>query len=109
MYWFFLIFFIFISLFLVLLILLNPGKGCSNTFNLDTKNNTKFFSGISNNSFMTNIISIFSFLFLLISLILCNINSKKMETDFLLEDSIKNEIQNEAVLDKKSSSSDIPY
>ncbi|CAL4326438.1 preprotein translocase subunit SecG [Buchnera aphidicola] len=109
MYCFFLIFFIFISLSLIFLILLQPGKGFSNTFNVNNKNNAKSFSGISSNSFITNIISIFSFLFLLTSVILCNINNRKMEPDFFLENSTKNNIHNKIILDKKLSNSDIPH
>ncbi|AHG60009.1 preprotein translocase subunit SecG [Buchnera aphidicola] len=109
MYLFFLFFFIFISIFLIFFILLQPRKGFNNTLNFNSKNNIKFFSGIGTNNFVTNIIGIFSFLFLLISIILCNINNRKMEPDFLWEDHTKNIIAKKPILDKKLFHSDIPH
>ncbi|QIQ41964.1 MAG: preprotein translocase subunit SecG [Buchnera aphidicola (Microlophium carnosum)] len=108
MYLFFLIFFIFISVSLIFFILLQPGKGLNNTVHLNTKNNIKFFSDIGTNNFITNIIRIFSFLFLVTSIILCNINNRKMDSDFFLQDNNKKTITKKHFLNEKMLNSDIP-
>ncbi|QCI17773.1 preprotein translocase subunit SecG [Buchnera aphidicola (Acyrthosiphon lactucae)] len=108
MYLFFLTFFIFVSVSLVFFILLQPGKGLNNTVHLNTKNNIKFLSGIKTNSFTTNIIRIFSFLFLVTSIILCNINSKKINSNFFWEDNNKKTITKKNFSNKKILNSDIP-
>ncbi|QCI19940.1 MAG: preprotein translocase subunit SecG [Buchnera aphidicola (Brevicoryne brassicae)] len=109
MYLFFLIFFIFVSLSLIFLILLQPGKGLNNTLNSNTTSNIKLFNNIGTNSFITNIISVLSFLFLIISIVLCNINNRKMDVDFFLEDNKKNITKHESILEKKSLNLDIPH
>ncbi|WAI11577.1 MAG: preprotein translocase subunit SecG [Buchnera aphidicola (Macrosiphum albifrons)] len=108
MYLFFLIFFIFISISLIFFILLQPGKSLNNTIHLNTKNNGKFFSGAGTNNFITNIIRILSFLFLATSIILCNINSKKIDSDFFWENNHQKTVTKKHLLNKKFLSSDIP-
>ncbi|QCI18349.1 preprotein translocase subunit SecG [Buchnera aphidicola (Aphis nasturtii)] len=80
MYLFFLVFLIFISVCLNFLILLQPGKNVSNIIHSNTSTNIKFFNNFRNNSFATNIIRLCACLFLIISLILCNINDKKINS-----------------------------
>jgi len=109
MYLFFLIFFIFISISLIFLILLQPGKGLNNRVHINTKNNIKFVSGIGANSLTTNIIRIFSCLFLVISIILCNINSRKMDADFFWQDNTKKTVTKNYFSNKKILNSDIPH
>ncbi|ACL30181.1 preprotein translocase subunit SecG [Buchnera aphidicola str. APS (Acyrthosiphon pisum)] len=108
MYLFFLIVFIFISFSLIFFILLQPGKGLNNTVHSHTKNNIKFFNSIGTNNFITKIIKILAFFFLLISIILCNINSKRIDSDFFWEDNQNNTITKKHVLDKKKLNLDIP-
>ncbi|WAI18467.1 MAG: preprotein translocase subunit SecG [Buchnera aphidicola (Acyrthosiphon caraganae)] len=108
MYFFFLCFFIFVSFSLVVLILLQPGKGLNNTVHFNTNNNIKFFNGPGTNSFITNIIRIFSCFFLVISVILCNINNRKVDSDIFWEDNNKKIITQTHASDKKILNSDIP-
>lgn len=85
MYLFFLVFLIFISICLNFLILLQPGKGTSDMMHSNTFSNIKLFNSFRSNSFAINIIGLCSGLFLIISLILCNINDKKINSS-LFED-----------------------
>lgn len=109
MYLFFLIFFIFVSVSLIFFILLQPAKGLNNTVHFNTKNNIKFFSGIAANNLITNIIKIFSCLFLVISIVLCNINSKKINSDVFWEDNYKKIAIKNNSSNKKMLNSDIPH
>ncbi|QCI25014.1 preprotein translocase subunit SecG [Buchnera aphidicola (Rhopalosiphum padi)] len=95
MYLFFLIFLILISFSLIFLILLQPGKGFNNTIHLNTSNNLNFFNNIGNGSFIKNVIGVFSGFFLILSIVLCNINDKKVNSDVFLENSIQKKIVNE--------------
>lgn len=108
MYLFFLIFFIFISVSLIILILLTPEKGINNTTYLNINNNATSCRSIKKNSLITNIIRLFSFLFLLITIILCNINNRKIDSDFFLEHNTPTTITKEYSSDKKILNSDIP-
>lgn len=108
MYLFFLIFFILISFSLMFLILLQPGKGFNNTLNSNAISNMKLFNNIGTNNFITTIISILSILFLVISIILCNINSGKADIDFFLENS-KNTNKHKSILAKKPLNFNIPH
>ncbi|UPT14727.1 preprotein translocase subunit SecG [Buchnera aphidicola] len=81
MYLFFLVFLIFISIFLNFLILLQPGKNVSNIIHSNISTNIKFINSFRGNNFITNIIGLCAFLFLIISLILCNINDKKINSN----------------------------
>ncbi|CAL4324097.1 Protein-export membrane protein SecG [Buchnera aphidicola (Protaphis terricola)] len=85
MYLFFLICLIFIAFCLNFLILLQPGKNINDTMHINASNNFKLFNNFRNNNFITNIIGLFACLFLIISLILCNINDKKINSN-LFED-----------------------
>ncbi|ALD15319.1 hypothetical protein IX46_01955 [Buchnera aphidicola (Aphis glycines)] len=78
MYLFFLVFLIFISICLNFFILLQPGKNVSNIAHSNISTNNKLFNSFRGNSFTTNIIGLCACLFLIISLILCNINDKKI-------------------------------
>jgi len=102
MYLFFLMFFIFVSISLIVLILLQPGKGLNNTVNLNMKNSIKFSNNIG-----TNIIGAFSCFFLIISIILCNINTRKIDSDFFSEDA--GNIIKQSFSNKKILNSDIPH
>jgi preprotein translocase subunit SecG len=104
MYLFFLMFFIFVSIALIVLILLQPGKGLNNIVNLNTKNNVKFSNNIG-----TNVIGVFSCFFLIISIILCNINSRKIDSDFFLEDNSNNTVMKKSFSNKQILNSDIPH
>lgn len=108
MYLFFFIFFILISVFLIFLIVLSPGKGLNNSSNFNTAQNIKFFSHFGKQNFITNIITTLSFLFLIFSIVLCNINNRKIDADFFLKDHVQNSQTNESLLEKKSLNSDIP-
>ncbi|QCI23906.1 preprotein translocase subunit SecG [Buchnera aphidicola (Macrosiphoniella sanborni)] len=109
MYVFFLVFFIFISISLIVLILLQPEKGLNNTIYSNVKNNVKSLRYVEKNSFIINIIRIFSCLFLLITIILCNIKNRKIDSDFFLEDNTKKTIIKEYSSDKKILNSHIPH
>ncbi|QCI17196.1 preprotein translocase subunit SecG [Buchnera aphidicola (Aphis helianthi)] len=98
MYLFFLVFLIFISIFLNFLILLQPGKNVSNIIHSNTSNNIKLFNSVRSNNFVTNIIGFCACLFLIISLVLCNINDKKINSS-LFEDN--NDVVNEKILKLK--------
>lgn len=89
MYLFFLIFLILISFSLILLILLQSGKGFNNNVCLSTSNNFKFFNSFSNGSFLKNFIGIMACFFLIISIVLCNINDKRVNSDVFLENKQK--------------------
>ncbi|ANZ22584.1 preprotein translocase subunit SecG [Buchnera aphidicola (Diuraphis noxia)] len=99
MYLFFLVFFILISFFLIFLILSQSGKGLHNTLNIT--NNVKYFNNIGTNNFITNIISVLTCIFFIISIILCNINTRKMDIDFFIEKNVKNIETNESILKNK--------
>ncbi|AYN24690.1 preprotein translocase subunit SecG [Buchnera aphidicola] len=88
MYLFFLIFLILISFSLIFLILLQPGKGFNNTVHLNASNHLNFFNNIGNSSFIKNTIGFFAGFFLIFSIILCNINDKKVNSDVFLENNI---------------------
>jgi len=100
MYLFCLILFILVSLSLICFILLQPGKAFNNTSNINLINNVKLFNSVSGNSLITNIILILSSLFLIISIILCNINNRKVDIDFFLEDNKQNIKKNTSLLEK---------
>ncbi|QCI21672.1 preprotein translocase subunit SecG [Buchnera aphidicola (Hyadaphis tataricae)] len=109
MYVFFLTCFIIVSICLIFLILLQPGKGINNFSNSDTINNIKVFNNIRANNFITKIIAFFTFLFLMISIILCNVNSiHDIENNFFLEDSTTKIIKNKPLIEKKSFHSELP-
>ena len=101
MYLFFLIFLIFISISLNFLILLQPGKGAGDIMHSNTLANIKLFNSFRNNSFSTNIIGLCAFLFLIVSLILCNINDKKINSSFFTD-------HHERIVNKKTLNSEIP-
>jgi len=109
MYLFFLIFFIVISISLIFLILLQPAKGPNNTVHSNLKNNVKCFNSIGTNTLITNIIRIFSCLFLVISIILCNINSRKIDSDLFWKDDYKKTVEKNHFSNKKMLHSDIPH
>lgn len=109
MYWFFLVFFFLVSISLIFLILLQPAQGLNSTSYSNIKNHDKIFQCIKQNSFLINIIRILAFLFLIISIILCNINNKIIESNFFLEDDTKQTIMKTDSVDKKILNSDIPY
>jgi len=94
MYLFFLFFLILVSFSLIFLILLQSGKGLNNTTHLNTSNNIGFVNGAGNNNFIKNIIGVFASFFLILSVVLCNINDKKVNSDVFLEDSKQNNILN---------------
>lgn len=85
MYLFFLFLLILISFSLIFLILLQPGKGFNNTTYLNTSNYIKLFNNSKNSSLIKNIIGFFASFFLIFSIILCNINDKKVNSDVFLE------------------------
>ncbi|AWH90416.1 preprotein translocase subunit SecG [Buchnera aphidicola (Melanaphis sacchari)] len=85
MYLFFLSFLIMISIVLIFLILLHPGKGINNAVHLNSSGTVKLFNIIGNNNFITNTISLFVCFFLIISIVLCNINDKKIHVDYFGE------------------------
>ena len=95
MYLFFLIFLIFISFSLIFLILLQSGKGFNNTIHLNTSNNFNFFNSIGSGGFIKNIIGFFAGFFLIFSIILCNINDKKVNSDVFLEKNTQKKTINE--------------
>lgn len=83
MYLFFLIFLIFISICLNGLILLQPGKSASDMMHPSTFSNIQLFNSFRSNNFITNIVGLCACLFLIVSLILCNINDKKINSSLL--------------------------
>ncbi|CAL4324169.1 preprotein translocase subunit SecG [Buchnera aphidicola] len=85
MYLFFLIFLVLISFSLIFLILLQSGKGFSNNIHLNTSNHFKIFNSFRNGGFLKNSIGVIACCFLIISIILCNINDKKVNSDFFLD------------------------
>ncbi|WP_422667294.1 preprotein translocase subunit SecG [Buchnera aphidicola] len=85
MYLFFLVFFMLVSIFLISFILLQPGKGFNHSTYLSSKNNLTLFGNMHRNNLITKIISILSCLFLVISVILCNINNSKIKKNFFWE------------------------
>ncbi|QCI18915.1 preprotein translocase subunit SecG [Buchnera aphidicola] len=110
MYLFFLIFLIFISIFLNFLILLKPGKNVNDMMYSNTSNNIKLFNSFRNSSLSTNIIGCFACLFLIVSLILCNINDKKMNINFF--ENHNDNILNEKILNSKKNetlNTEIPH
>lgn len=110
MYLFFLIFFVFISISLISLILLQSGKGLSNITYSNTRNNIKSCNSTGTNNVMTNIVGIFSCLFLVISIVLCNLNNKINDSDRFWENNKKNNTINKSTsfLNKKVLHGDIP-
>ncbi|AEO08166.1 preprotein translocase subunit SecG [Buchnera aphidicola] len=109
MYWFFLVCFIFISISLIFLILLQPVQELNSTIYSSIKNNDTVFRCVKQNSFLINIIRILACLFLIISMILCNINNRIIESNFFLEDDAKQTTMKTDSIDKKILNSDIPY
>ncbi|QCI24438.1 preprotein translocase subunit SecG [Buchnera aphidicola (Muscaphis stroyani)] len=107
MYLCFLVFFIFISFSLISFILLQPGKSLNNTVHLNSKNNINLFKSFGRGNLITNIISVLSCLFLITSIVLCNINNSTTNLDFLKNDHKKN-ILNNLLSDKKEQISEIP-
>lgn len=99
MYLFFLIFLIFVSILLNFLILLHSGKNASDIISPNTLTNIKLFNSFRGNSLSSNIIGLCAFLFLIISLILCNINDKKINLNFINDD--HNELLNKKTSDLK--------
>jgi len=97
-------FFVFISISLIVLILLQPGKALNSATNLNSKNNIKFSNNIG-----VNIIAVFSCLFLFVSIILCNINNKKIDSDFILTDISKSTVLQKSLRNKTTLNSDIPH
>ncbi|QFQ32549.1 preprotein translocase subunit SecG [Buchnera aphidicola (Aphis fabae)] len=110
MYLFFLVFLIFISICLNFLILLQPGKGVSDIIHSNTLTNIKLFNSFRSNSFATNIIGLCACFFLIISLILCNINDKKINSS-LFEDHHNNILNKKKLNFKKNKilNSEIPH
>ncbi|QIE02081.1 preprotein translocase subunit SecG [Buchnera aphidicola] len=108
MYWCFLVLFIFISISLIFLIVLQPSQGLNNTIHSNIKNNDKFFRSIKKNDFLIKIIRILSFLFLIISIILCNINNRTIDSNLFLKNNTDKKIIKHNMIDKKQLHSDIP-
>ncbi|WP_343154070.1 preprotein translocase subunit SecG [Buchnera aphidicola] len=84
MYLFFLVFLIVISICLNFLILLQPSKGMNDIIHSNTSN-IKLFNNFKNHGFITNFIGLCACLFLIISLILCNLNDKKTNLNLFKE------------------------
>ncbi|CAL4323466.1 preprotein translocase subunit SecG [Buchnera aphidicola] len=89
MYLFFLVLFILISFVLIAFILLQPRQGFNKINNFSSKNNLTLFGNMYRNNLVINIISIFSFLFLIFSIILCNINNNTIKSNFFQEQNTK--------------------
>lgn len=78
MYKILLIVFLIISISLISLIMLKPGKNSDMGISIGTNSPMSFLSSSNNINIITRITSILAILFFIVSLILSNLNSKKM-------------------------------